>query len=280
MKKINKLQTILPDLLLADAPWLASWGYSGVQVNKYAASGWLQRPARGVYMRPGCRLHWQAAVVSLQTLVGAPLSIGGLTALEMQGRAHFIYPQMPGKIFLYGPKPPPGWLAKLNLSKKFVFRKTTRLFAARKYWCQTGRCQWDFAAERFVPQPQPAVGIMARMWSERNFPLQVSVPERALLEFIDELPENYPLTDADLLIEGMVDMKPQLLQDLLADCTSVKVKRLALWFIERHHPRLLDGIDQQCIDLGRGNRVLVKEGFLDRKYRITLPKSMKHVSKY
>ena len=49
--KLNQLQRLLPDGLLADARWLQRHGYSRSLVAKYVKSGWLQAPVRGAYQR-------------------------------------------------------------------------------------------------------------------------------------------------------------------------------------------------------------------------------------
>ena len=279
MLKLNKLPAILPEYVLVDASWLAAQGYSGVQASRYAASGWLERPVRGVYMRPACRLSWQAVIVSLQTVLGNSLSVGGLSALEMQGYAHFIYPQMPATIWLHGRRRPPAWLARLDVGRKFAFRRAGRLFAPEsRYVCPAQRRFWNPEEQRFVPPAAMPVGVRRLAWSEKGFEMWVSGPERAMLELLDEVPGRYALGNADATIDGLTGMNPQLLQEMLEDCRSVKVKRLALWSIRRHFPRLLDHIDMQGIDLGRGNRVIARGGFLDREYRITLPESMRHES--
>jgi Transcriptional regulator, AbiEi antitoxin N-terminal domain/Transcriptional regulator, AbiEi antitoxin, Type IV TA system len=87
-------------------------------------------------------------------------------------------------------------------------------------------------------------GTLQQLPGPSEWPLTVSTPERALLE---------------------------LLQTLLADCKSVKVKRLFFWFAERHKPPWLKQIDRASIDLGTGKRMLVKGGKLDPKYLITVP---------
>ena len=51
--KLNQLQRLLPDGLLADARWLQRHGYSRSLVAKYVKSGWLQAPVRGAYQRAG-----------------------------------------------------------------------------------------------------------------------------------------------------------------------------------------------------------------------------------
>jgi hypothetical protein len=51
----------------------------------------------------------------------------------------------------------------------------------------------------------------------------------------------------------------------------VKVKRLFLWFAERHHHAWLKSLDREGIDLGSGKRMIVRGGKLDTQYNITVP---------
>ena len=70
-----------------DAAWLTKHGYSTALRSHYLSAGWLNQPARSVYRRGQGELTWQQAVISLQTLLGHPLLVGGRTALELQGYA-------------------------------------------------------------------------------------------------------------------------------------------------------------------------------------------------
>ena len=99
----------------------------------------------------------------------------------------------------------------------------------------------------------------------------MAAPERAFLELLNELPQRETFHQADMLVEGLSNLRPRLLQKLLADCRSVKVKRLFLWFAERHGHAWLKKLDRSGIDLGRGKRMLVRGGRLDTKYNITVP---------
>ena len=58
------------------------------------------------------------------------------------------------------------------------------------------------------------------------------------------------------------------------ECRNVKVKRLLLWFAERQQFPWLRELNLEYIDLGAGKRSLVKNGKLDRKYQITVPRDM------
>ena len=93
----NRLQRLLPEGLVADAAWLACMGYPSSLRGRYVVSGWLQPVARGVFRRPLHRpgldgtvpLRWQHVVVSLQMVLERPIAVGGRTALELAGFAHY-----------------------------------------------------------------------------------------------------------------------------------------------------------------------------------------------
>ena len=102
----------------------------------------------------------------------------------------------------------------------------------------------------------------------------MSSPERAILELLNEVPERETFHQADMLIEGLRNLSPRKLQKLLLDCRSVKVKRLFLWFAERHNHAWMQQLDCKEIDLGSGKRMLVRGGKLDRKFNITVPEKL------
>jgi hypothetical protein len=81
--KLNQLNRLLPQGMLVDAAWLEQHGYSTSQRSQYVSSGWLERPAYGVYMRPLGSLTWERVIASLQHLMERPLHVGGRTALEL-----------------------------------------------------------------------------------------------------------------------------------------------------------------------------------------------------
>lgn len=254
--KLNALGRTLPDGLLVDASWMERHGYSTSLRSQYVSAGWLMQPVRGTYKRPLGELDWQKVVVSLQTLMGLNLTIGGGTALDLQGVSHFISTSGPSTIHLYGPKPPPGWLAKLPLKAKFRFHRSTVLFTKL---ATTEALQ--AAALRELPGPC-------------DKPLKVSTPERALLELLDELPRDESFHNVDMLVDGLRTLSPRRLQTLLMDCKSVKVKRLFFWFADRHQPPWLKQIDRASINLGTGKRMLVEGGKLDPHYLITVPRDL------
>lgn len=249
--KLNRLQQELPEGLLVDAGWLEDHGYSSALRSQYVRAGWLDSPARRVYRRSRTPLTWQKAVISLQTLLDLPLAVGGRTALEQLGYAHYLSSEMQ-EVHLYGPKRVPTWLGDLPLDVKFHWHNSLRLFPG------------DADAP---PEPSPVMYSAAGM----HLPIRYSSKERAILELLDELPERESFHQVDALMEGLSDLSPRRLQTLLEACASVKVKRLFLFFADRHRHAWRSRLDVSRVDLGSGKRVLVKGGRLDPTYHITVP---------
>lgn len=125
--KLNWLERHLPEGLVVDARWLTQHGFSTSLRSQYVTAGWLTQPARGVYRRQRGSLSWQQVVVSLQALLDYPLLLGGRTALELQGFAHYL-PQEQKEAHLYGPTAPPRWLHKLSLQTRFLYHNDRALF--------------------------------------------------------------------------------------------------------------------------------------------------------
>lgn len=268
--KLNRLQRSLPEGLVANAGWLEKNGYSGALRKKYVSHGWLDTVARGVYRRPAPQFSeeggakgvlWESVVLSLQTLIHAKFVVGGRTALELQGFAHYLSSAPQREVHLYGTDKRPSWVLKLNLESRFVFHNAKRLFPNDVVLDLQKKAFDTLLRSSYVLQP----------WGKWEWPLVMSSPERAILELLDEVPERETFHQADMLFEGLRNLSPRKLQPLLQACHSVKVKRLFLWFAERHQPPWRNAVDRSRIDLGRGKRMLVKGGKLDPKFNITVP---------
>lgn len=269
---LNRLERDLPEGLLADSTWLKKHGFSRQLQNHYVSAGWLEQPARGVYRRPRQSLTWQQAVISLQTiLLRRPLFVGGRTALELQGYAHYLA-QKNREVHLFGPKAPPGWLHKLPMDVRFVYHNSRKLFRNDPVTFGLGSLNWDVAKNKssnddWTQQP----------WGQWDWPLTLSTPERAILETLDELPGHESFHQVDKLMEGLSTLSPRRLQKILHDCKNVKVKRLFFFFADRHRHAWLKRLNKDEIDFGKGKRMLVKGGRLDRSYEITVPEDMNGV---
>ena len=93
--KLNSLERTLPQGLVVDSTWLTEHGYSTSLRGQYVSTGWLEQPVKRVYRRPLGPLTWQHVVTSLQTLLGRDLVVGGRTALDLQGYAHYLAQSAP-----------------------------------------------------------------------------------------------------------------------------------------------------------------------------------------
>ncbi|MDZ7661664.1 type IV toxin-antitoxin system AbiEi family antitoxin domain-containing protein [Thiohalophilus sp.] len=242
------LGAVLPEGLLVDRKWLKSMGFNRPLVDYYLRSGALQAVARGIYRWPGPALKWQHLVYSLQEL-GFALHIGGRSALDHQGMVHYL--PMAGRetIHLYAGGKLPGWLSSVETNAEFALHSRA-LFTA----------------------DVPVAGYTRLPFGSWDWPLNYSTRERALLEYVDGLPERADLDMADKYMEGATSFRPELLMSLLQACKRIRTKRLFLWLAQRHQHAWLAQLNENALELGSGKRMVYKNGVLDKRYRITVPR--------
>ena len=243
------LEEQLPDGLVVDRAWLADRGFKRPLVDYYLRSGALVSVARAAYRRPGPPLKWEHAVYSLQEL-GYSAHVGGRSALELQGFAHYLSMQGVQKIHLYGVDKLPGWVSKLDAPYRFTLHKA-QLFDA-----------------------SVAEAVTSKPFGHWDWPLRYATPELALLELASEVKQNSDFDVLDKLFESATSLRPQLLMKLLKACHHVKAKRLFLWFAERHNFAWFKRLELEAVNLGNGKRAIVKAGKLDKRYQITVPREM------
>jgi hypothetical protein len=254
--KLNQLGRLVPEGLVVDSGWLSSNGYYNSLRSKYVNSGWLVHLAHGVYGRHRNTLDWVQVVVSLQTILEYPLIVGGRSALELQGFGHYAADLK--VVHLYSQRPPPPWLDDLPIKVKFRVHNGARLFLAP---IERRHETLDWALD--------SIGNLKV--GHQPWPVGVSIPERAILEALDELPRNDSFHQLDMLMEGLTSLRPKKLQALLEACRSIKVKRLFFLLAERHDHAWLARLDRDAISLGKGKRSLIPGGKLHPKYQITVP---------
>lgn len=269
--KLNRLQSELPAGLLATADWLKARGYYRQLLSHYVGSGWLESPARGVYRRPASPLKWQQVVASLQNLLRLPVHVGGLTALELQGKGHFV--RLGGQIavHLHAQARLPSWLHKLPLADRFVVHRSLLFNEEPAAVEDAGHVARDAAVAWSPPETGLRIGLTQLTWGEYDTPLTCSTLERAFLELLDDCAEPGSIVHANLILQGLTTLSPRRLQGLLAACRSVKVKRLFFALAERHRHQWVGALDARDYGLGKGKRQLVPGGRLHPKYLITLP---------
>lgn len=240
-----------PEGLLVDRRWLSARGVGRPTVDYYVRSGRLVSVARGLYRRPGPPLKWQHVVYSLGEL-GYRVHVGGRSALELRGLAHFLPMGGVRRIDLFTERPLPRWVAGADWPVRFIEHRT-KLFA-------------DLPAEALTSEP----------FGHWDWPIPFAAWELALVELAAEVRDAQDFDYADKLFEGASVLRPELLRTLLLSCRSVRAKRVFLWFARRHGHDWTRRLDTADIDLGRGKRMLVRGGVLDKEFLITVPREMAH----
>jgi hypothetical protein len=130
LRKADKLSILLqqlPEGVAAPSTWFEEQGYSRQLLYKYVQSGWLVKLGRGVYLRPGTKLDWQGVGLGLQHLAHAPFHLGGITALNQQGYAHYLPLGGEPTLHWFGKGAVPAWVNALDLPQSFQFH-TRQLF--------------------------------------------------------------------------------------------------------------------------------------------------------
>jgi len=248
------LYEIMPEGLVTTHKWLIENNLTRHAIDNLVKSNQLESISKGVYVRNRSKITWQSVVFSLQSILKTDLVVGGLTALEMQGLSHYLSLSENKIVHLFGNDVLPEWVVNLDLNVKFVRHTTNSLFPKH---LKESKQLYPFTIERD--------------WDNDNRKLILSSPERAYLEVVLDVPKKMTFEHADQLMQGLTTLSPRNLQKILEWCQNVKVKRLFFWFADRQNYVWLDKINRESITLGSGNRMIVKEGKLDNKYKITVP---------
>ncbi len=248
-QNIKNLTRILPVGVAAPSNWLTASGYSRQLLRKYVISGWLERVGHGAYARPGQTVGWEGVLLGLHRLAGRACHIGGLSALKRLGLAHFLPLGGEQKIHVMSTRKPPAWLKSVALAPELHF-DTRRLFS-------------DGASD---------LGLVELATGIRDWMLPMSGRERAILELLNDVgPNDHSFQHAAHVFEGMTVLRPGMVNDLLSDCRSIKVRRIFLFLADHFKYPWAKRLQTTALDLGRGNRQVVKGGRLDKRYRITVP---------
>ena len=106
-----------------------------------------------------------------------------------------------------------------------------------------------------------------------SYSVNISAPERAMMELLYDVPQRESYEEAKLLMEGLTTLRPRIVHSLVMSCTSVKVKRLFMVLAEGCRHPWVKKLDLSGADFGKGKRMLAKGGRFDSKYNITVPEA-------
>lgn len=182
-----------------DLQVLREHGVTSFRASALARSGWLVHLARGVYMLPGDTLTRDGCLAFLRRRISG-FHVGGKTALAWHGVVQYV--RFREILDLWGddPRPLPGWFKERVASRYQV----TQLF--------DDKLKQDFGLK---PLPDSRRGVL------------VSVPERALLELLSDVGKTASLDETRQLVESLYTLRRDVLDELLAHTTRIKVARLA-----------------------------------------------------
>ncbi len=268
--KLNPLQRLLGTGLLATTARLGEREYRSNLLSHYVNRGLLESPARGIYRVPGAPLKWQSVVASLQLIEGWWSHVGGRTAIVQRGLGHYARLGGAESIQLYGPEASPHWLNKLQVPEKFELRSDAAFSSLRVHRGGDGVLR-RFDGEIVSLEALGDFGLLEVKWGTADWPLIFSAEERAILEVLQYVPERESVYEAYVLLQGLVNARPERVSALLRACRSIKAKRLFLALSARAGHAWFKYLDLDGVDLGKGKRALFPNGKLDAKYQITLP---------
>jgi hypothetical protein len=224
--------------------WLVRQGYSADLQRRYRSSGWLESIGSGAMIRKDDKVGYAGAIHALQTQGGMTLHPGGRGAFALLGKAHYLEMSQK-KIVLFG-----------------AHRETLPVWFRKYKWGVT----FDYYQSDFLP---PDLGLVEV--DIGGLPIKVSGAPRAMMECLFLAPKDQELFECYELMEGLNNLRPDLIQTLLEECKSVKVKRLFLYMAEKAGHTWFSYLNMERVDLGSGKRSLATQGVYIPKYQITVP---------
>ena len=149
-------------------------------------------------IRSGESVDYKGALYALQEQAGLSVHIGGRTALSLLGQAHYLeLAQTTAVLFGDAGEILPSWFKKYDWGVKLEYHKTS-----------------------FLP---PEIG-MTDVFFGHVFNKGSGAGAGAHGMFISRTPKQDLLECYDLM-EGLNNLRPERVQELLENCKSVKVKR-------------------------------------------------------
>ena len=217
-QRLKPLLDKVPPGFVVDTRWLKTQSIDPKSIHDYVSRGWLERVVRGVYRRPVpegvervSEVSWEIALLSLQRIMEKDVHLGGETALEWRA-IPITSALVPWRAFI-STVSVPAWLHRIPTQTKIVVHRRTLL----------GDDPVGIGDSSRDVQER---GLAVNVW---RWTIRSSSPERAILEALDELPNEASFDSLGKIFEALTTMRPELLTTLLAQCRSIKVRRLFFW---------------------------------------------------
>ena len=226
--------------------WLESNGISRKLSHRYVVAGWLERLGHGAYVRNGETVNWKGAIYALQQQAQLAVWPSGVSARQLQGLGQYI-PMQGEKIWLCGEAGSrlPTWFRNHDWGVDIQFNGV-RLFS------QPVQDQFHYKRDGFV--------------------IEASSMERASFELVYGIRDGDSFNWAADHFQGLVNLRPRLMQLYMEACTSIRVKRLMLFLGDYYGHVWTQRTDRSRIQLGSGKRQVVQSGWLHPDLKITVPR--------
>jgi hypothetical protein len=246
--KIKNILTKYPNGLVLQSAFLEREGYSYVLQQHYRKSGLLKLIGKGAMLKSDDNHLIFGALSSLQQQSNHSVHIGGRTALALSGQAHYLQINMQTVSLFKEPKE--------DLPKWFLSN------------------QWDYGFEVTNVSLFHDKSVGYKDYEANGLTLKISNPARALMECLSQCPDKFPLVEGFEIMENLLSLRPVVVQTLLEQCKSIKIKRLFLFFAEKVGHSWFSDLDTSKINLGKGVRRIVPNGKYVSKYELMLPEEL------
>jgi hypothetical protein len=234
------LQT--PDNAVLTSIWLKKErNISNKLQYEYTQSGWLKSIGQGAFIKCNTsEVSFEGALYALQQ-TGLQIHLGGQFALALKGKLQYARKNN-WTLFSERNLTLPRWFSKYAFIDKWKHYRT------------------NFLSNN--------VGL--EMYDIEKLPTIISSAERAVFELLYQAPSDIDLQEASDIFELLRTLRPELIQELLENCSSVKVKRLFLFFADKFQHYWLKYLNLKNIDLGSGIREITKGGKYNKRYNIII----------
>jgi hypothetical protein len=242
--KINSLVQSLPRGSVLLPSWLLSQGYSYELQQCYRSGGWLLSIGKGAMIKSGDPLILAGALATLQNVENKNIHIGGRSALELHGVAHYL---------------------QINSYEVTLFFSDR---AKLPFWFSRNDWGIKIAIHNLSLFENEKVGLVD--YKDGELSMKISNSARALMECLALCPDKFSLKESLEIMENLPSLRPTVVQKLLESCKSVKVKRLFLYLAETVNHNWFKYLNTEKICLGSGNRTLGEGGRFVSKYKLNI----------
>jgi hypothetical protein len=244
-----KLQTLLqcwPSGVVATTKWLERFDISRQLASAYKKGGWIVSFGQASFFKSQDKIEWYGGLHALQFQLNLNVHVGGKTALELQGLAHYIP------------------MGQQNID--LLVTPSTRIprWFTRHLWRERIRITENNALPSKIEIQDVSMG---------NFNIQVSSRERAVLELLCLTPRLYSFEETQIIMGSVGTLRSDVLTKLLSICTSEKTKRLLLYFGDQQNYAWRSKINEKKCKIGKTLlKIASQNGKYHSKYNLFLPR--------